>query len=150
MKGSEPRPEKAKRPAAPKTLSGSARKHWHKITKDLSSCGVLTLMDQDALALYCEIYARWVEAGDMVQKKGMVIADPRYAGKTTKDGQRITVPVLSPYFRASLKLSEQMKQMLCEFGMTPSSRSRIRAETAKPEDDFDAWQKKRRMAREGV
>ena len=107
-------------------------------------------MDKDALALYCELYAQWVQAGDMIQKKGMVIADPRYTGKTAKDGQRIVVPVLSPYFRASLKLSEQMKHMLCEFGMTPSSRTRVRAETDKPEDDFDAWQKKRRMAREGV
>ena len=150
----EPKASTVKRPAAPKNLSDNARKHWQKITKDLACCGVLTRMDQDALAIYCELYARWVEAGDMIQKKGMVIADLRYAGKTTKDGQRITVPVLSPYFRASLKLADQMKQMLTEFGMTPSSRTRIKADKDQPDDDFETWNQKqkdkRRIAREGV
>ena len=142
----EPKPEKVRRPLAPKSLSADARKHWKKIARDLEACGVLTLMDQDALALYCELYAQWVEAGDMIQKKGIVIADPRYLAKETP----VTVPIQSPYFMASLKLAEQMKAMLCEFGMTPSSRSRIRADSDKPGDDYEAWQKKRRMAREGV
>jgi len=143
----EPKPEKVKRPLPPKTLSAEARKHWKKICKDLAACGVLTLIDQDALAMYCELYAQWLEAGDMVRKKGMVIADPRYLAREKKP---VTVPIQSPYFVASLKLAEQMKQLLCEFGMTPSSRSRIRADTDKPGDDYEAWQKKRRMAREGV
>ena len=134
----------------PKTLSEEARKHWLKISKELEACGVLTLVDKDALAIYCELYAQWIDAGEMVRKKGMVIADPRYADRETKKGKAMVVPVLSPYFKASLKLSEQMKQMLCEFGMTPSSRSRIQSVSDQPEDDFDAWQKKRRMAREGV
>ena len=146
----EPKPEKTRRAPPPKTLSEEARKHWRKISKELEACGVLTQVDKDALAVYCELYAQWVEAGEMVKKKGMVIADPRYADRKTEKGRAMVVPVLSPYFKASLKLSEQMKQMLCEFGMTPSSRSRIRAEGDKPEDDFDAWQKRRRMSREGV
>ena len=146
----EPKPDKAKRPPAPRTLSELARKHWKRITKELEACGVLTNIDQDALAVYCELYAQWVEAGEMIKKKGMVIADPRYADRKTSEGRPMTVPVLSPYFKASLKLSEQMKQMLCEFGMTPSSRSRIRADTDKPEDEFEDWQKKRRVARDGV
>ena len=146
----EPKPEKVKRPPPPKTLSTEARKHWRKISKELETCGVLTQVDKDALALYCELYAQWLEAGEMIKKKGMVIADPRYADRKTEKGKAMVVPVLSPYFKASLKLSDQMKQMLCEFGMTPSSRSRIHSSKDEPDDDFEAWQKKRRMAREGV
>lgn len=146
----EPKPEKVKHSLPPKTLSDAAKKHWRVISKELEACGVLTRVDKDALAVYCELYAQWLEASEMIKKKGIVIADPRYADRKTEKGKSMVVPVLSPYFKASMKLSEQMKQMLCEFGMTPSSRSRIHAETDKPDDDFEAWQKKRRMAREGV
>ncbi len=147
MNHKEPKPDNRK-VTAPKNLSDEARKHWKTVVKNLGT--VITVMDQDALALYCELYAQWVDAGNMIKKKGMVIADPRYAGKKTDDGKTITVPVMSPYFRASMKLADQMKQMLCEFGMTPSSRTRIRADNPTAEDEFDAWQKKRRMAHEGV
>lgn len=146
----EPKPEKLKRSVAPKSLSDEARKHWKKISKDLESCGVLTLVDQDALAVYCELYAQWMEANEMVKKKGIVIADPRYADRKTEAGRPMTVPVLSPYFRASMKLADQMKQMLVEFGMTPSSRTRVSTSTDNPGDEFESWQKKRRIASEGV
>ncbi len=150
MNPREPKPEKLASPKPPRTLSTEARKHWRRITRDLESCGVLTNMDQDALSVYCELYAQWVEAGDMVRKKGMVIADPRYADRKTEKGKAMVVPVLSPYFRASLKLSDQMKQMLVEFGMTPSSRTRVQTGRDHAEDPFDEWQKKRRRAHEGV
>ncbi len=150
MNPNEPKPEKAGCPKAPKTLSIEARKHWRRITKDLEACGVLTNIDQDALAVYCELYAQWVEAGNMIRKKGMVIADPRYADRKTESGKAMVVPILSPYFRASMKLSDQMKQMLVEFGMTPSSRTRVQVRKDHPEDSFDNWQKQRRRASEGV
>lgn len=146
----EPRPVKLQKLTAPKTLSDAARKHWRSVARKLEKCGVLTVMDQDALALYCELYAQWVDANAMVQKKGMVIADARYRHKQSDPGQPVTVPVLSPYFRASLKLADQMKQLLGEFGMTPSSRTRIRSDKDAPDDEFETWQKKRQMAREGV
>lgn len=146
----EPKPEKLSNPEPPATLSADARKHWQTVTGILEHSGVLTAMDQDALAMYCELYSQWVEANRMIQSKGMVLADPRYVGKTTPDGQRMTVPMVSPYFKTSMKLAEQMKHLLCEFGMTPSSRTKIHASSDKPDDDYEAWQKKRRMAREGV
>lgn len=150
MNDKEPKPEKARRPPPPKTLSDSAKKHWRIISKELEACGVLTLVDKDALGIYCELYAQWVQASDMIQKKGIVIADPRYADKKTKADKPIVVPVLSPYFKASLKLAEQMKQMLCEFGMTPASRTRIQSDKEASEDNFDTWQKRNRQSKEGV
>ena len=146
----EPKPEKLSNPEPPATLSASAREHWHTVTCILERSGVLTAMDQDALAMYCELYCQWVEANRMIQTKGMVLADPRYVGKTTLNGQRMTVPMVSPYFKISMKLAEQMKHLLCEFGMTPSSRTKVHGSGTKPDDDYEAWQKKRRMAREGV
>ena len=59
-------------------------------------------------------------------------------------------PIINPRVRIANDHFKKLLNLWREFGMTPSSRSRIRAETDKPDDDFDAWQKKRRMAREGV
>ena len=130
------------RPKAPTSLSDEAKKHWRKVVGYLEDAGVLTAMDLDALTMYCELYSQWVEANDMIRKKGMVIADPRHKDRV--------VPMTNPYFRNALKLSEQMKAFLTEFGMTPSSRTRVAAANPKPNDEFEDWMKRRRMAKEGV
>lgn len=121
----------------PPGLNAAEKKHWKGIAADLEEAGILTLLDTQALRLYCRAYTGWLDANQKIDQYGPVI-------KNTHG------PALSPYFRLSDKYFNQLLAILREFGMTPSSRSRIRAETDKPEDDFDAWQKKRRMAREGV
>ena len=59
-------------------------------------------------------------------------------------------PIINPHVRIASEYFKQLTTIWREFGMTPSSRTRIHAESDKPEDDYEAWQKKRRMAREGV
>ena len=46
----------------------------------------------------------------------------------------------SPYLTVADQAMESMRKFLVEFGLTPSSRSRIRVETKKSaEDEFDAF-----------
>lgn len=149
----EPEPEKSDNTAAPCTLSSDAKDHWAEIAKELNNCGILTNLDKDALSVYCELYVHWLDACDMLNSKGMVIADPRHVNLKDEDGNRVVVPILSPYFTALLKISEQMKKLLCEFGMTPSSRTRVNAEKNSGDslEELSRKQKeKRRIAREGV
>lgn len=97
----------------PEWLSPSAKAHWGTIAQQLEDAGVLTTMDATALGMYCEAFARWQDAQQQVVKFGSVIKAPS------------GFPVQSPYLAVANKAFEQMMKMLVEFGMTPSSRSRV-------------------------
>ena len=104
--------------APPGYMSKAARKQWEITCPQLLDAGVMTDMDVDALAMYCEAFARWRDANEQIKKHGPVVM--------AKSG----FPVQSPYVAISNKAFDQMKSMLTEFGMTPSSRTRV--STVKP------------------
>ena len=71
----EPQPE----PGAemPDWLTEEARVHWPQVAKQLEdNVGVLTRMDQVALAIYCEKSAQYKEAHDRVVKHGTIVKSP--------------------------------------------------------------------------
>lgn len=111
----EPKPRQVV-PSCPKHLTKEAKRQWKKISKTLFRIGVLTEIDGTALSMYCDAWARWVDANEKLQKFGPVFKSP-------KSG----FPILSPYVAVASQAFEQMRRLLCEFGMTPSSRSRISA-----------------------
>ncbi|WP_439891590.1 phage terminase small subunit P27 family [Ralstonia sp. 25C] len=115
--GKRPLPEDEPKPPrgapAPEWLSVEAAKHWPTVAKQLEDAGVLTSMDAAALALYCEAFARWRHANEQVAKYGPVVKAPS------------GFPVQSPFLAIANKAFDQMAKMLIEFGMTPSSRSRV-------------------------
>ena len=108
----EPKPAVAI-PDCPDHLSDMAKVHWHDVAGKLLAAKILTVIDGDALTMYCETYARWVDANDHIKKFGMVVKAPS------------GYPCQSPYLSISNKAFEQMKSILVEFGMTPSSRTKI-------------------------
>lgn len=107
----EPTPE----PGAtmPSYLSPEAAAHWPTVADQLEAAGVLTRLDQSALALYCETFARWRYAMDHVAEHGAVIVSPSGLAKR------------SPHLVIADRAFEQMLKLLTEFGMTPSSRARV-------------------------
>ena len=111
----EPKPEKGA-PSCPPHIRKDkvAAREWRSIIKVLDAMGLLTKADRTALALYCEAYSRWIEAGEQVKKIGMVV-------KNAQTG----VVYQSPYLAIVNKAFEQIQKFLIEFGMTPSSRTRI-------------------------
>jgi len=122
----EPMPDRDKiKP--PDELTKAALKHWDIVVDQLMSAGIMTNLDNQALGIYCEAYAKWAEANAKISKHGMVIKAPS------------GYPVQSPYLSISNKAFEQMRAMLSEFGMTPSSRSRIKAEPKKIINEFDQF-----------
>jgi P27 family predicted phage terminase small subunit len=118
----------------PDYLSPSAAAHWPTVAEQLSNAGVLTSMDVAALALYCESFARWQEAQAMIAKTGLVV--PGQKGTLTQ----------SPYVVIGNAAFEQMRRLLIEFGMTPSSRSRVTKSGGTDDDEYGAFVKKPRKA----
>lgn len=122
MNKDEPKP-KADNIRMPDGLSDDAKKQWSKVSKQLKEAGIITNLDVHALALYCEAFARWKDANAKISKFGAVIKSPK------------GYPMTSPYFSISNKAFEQMKAILTEFGMTPSSRTRVASTKATKNDD---------------
>ena len=127
----EPTP-KADKVKMPFGLSGDAKKHWRVVSKQLIDAGVLTNLDVFALQMYCEAFARWAHANAQIQKYGPVVKTPN------------GFPAQSPYLQIANKAFDQMKGMLTEFGMTPSSRTRINAEPQQESDPLDDYLKRKR------
>lgn len=119
----EPKP-KVQTPTCPAHLSKAGRTEWRRIAPLLTNIGIMTKVDRAALAAYCQSYARWVEAEKKVAERGEVV-------KTTNDNI-----VINPYLSVANKAMDNMRKFLVEFGMTPSSRSRISAEKQDDDSDF--------------
>lgn len=121
---SEPRP-RAVLPRPPEHLSDEEKNKWKLVVKELHPLGLVTTIDKDALAFYCVLFVRWIKAEKMVREKGEIIK--------TAAGNIIQNPYLSIANRAL----EQLNRLGAEFGMTPSSRTRVKVELFDPEHELE-------------
>lgn len=120
---------KAERPPCPKHLQGEARTEWNRVTKQLLDIGVVTKVDRAALAAYCQCWARWVQAEEAMRQPDFLMIT------TTDNGY----PVVSPWLNVANTAMKQMLRFLTEFGMTPSSRSRVDRIIEPDEDDYESF-----------
>jgi len=118
-----------KLPKAPTHLSDAAKSEWRRTGKRLLTLGLVTELDGAAFGAYCQSYGRWAEAEEQLRKFGTVIKAPS------------GFLVQSPYLAIANRAMEQMMKAPIEFGMTPSSRSRVvaapKVEEADPFARFD-------------
>src|SRR5215472_13819257 len=103
-------------PSPPPALSEIARKEWRRVAKRLHAIGILTTIDRGALAAYCQAYGRWQQAEIALAAEGDLVI-------STRDGNLIQNPLVG----IANKSMADMVRYAVEFGMTPSSRSRIKA-----------------------
>lgn len=110
-------------PDPPSFLGEIALKEWGHKAPLLVKMGVLTEADNTALAAYCVQYERFVRA----EQK---LADGEYTEVTT-NGNEIAKALVGVSNRAA----DLMKKFLVEFGLTPSSRTRISANPSSEQDN---------------
>jgi P27 family predicted phage terminase small subunit len=122
LNDAEPKPER-KAPKCPTWLDKEAKKEWKRIATELEALGILTEVDMAAFAGYCQAYARWKEAEEFIAKHGTIIKSP--SGYWQQVPQ---VNIAQSYLKIMNKFCEQ-------FGLTPSSRSRISVESSSSEVD---------------
>ena len=91
---------------------------------DLAEMGLLSKADRPALAAYCTAWSRWVDAEAQVKKFGAVVKSPDKG-----------FPMKSPYLSIADQALELMRKLMVEFGLTPSSRSRIHVPAGGDEAD---------------
>jgi P27 family predicted phage terminase small subunit len=111
-------------PPRPEWLDEEARTEWERIVPELAAMGLMARADRAALAAYCTAWSRWVAAEAQVRKYGTIVKSPEKG-----------FPMKSPYLCVADQALETMRKLMVEFGLTPSSRSRIRVADGAPADD---------------
>jgi P27 family predicted phage terminase small subunit len=119
----EPKPP-AVIPKPPKMIQGEARKEWWRMGRLLYDAGLLTKIDGPALTAYCQPWATYCEAWEEIRRSGLVI-------KSSKNQ-----PMINPFLKVANIAQAQWTRMLIEFGLTPSSRSRVHVEKPVEESEF--------------
>lgn len=110
-----------KLPDPPDWLGSRAVTEWHRVGPYLVNMGLLTHNDLLTFAAYCANVQQMVEAVEDLREQGYTIIGAR--GITRN-------PALTAFTNAVSSL----RALAAEFGMTPSSRARIRL----PEDDGES------------
>lgn len=110
-------------PTAPAWLEGEARRMWDDVVAELSRLGLLKPIDEGALAAYCVTWQRFVDASEIVARTGLVL--------DTEKG-----PVKNPAVLIVESASKELRAWSAEFGLTPSSESRL-GKTEAPDGDDD-------------
>lgn len=120
-------------PGCPGHLLPDATEEWNRITPELVKLRVISHLDRAALAVYCQAYARWVQAETKLAELG----DTGLVDETPSGYRQI-----STWLQISNRAVEQMHKFLTEFGMSPSSRSRVTPGQAPQSDLFDLPEQK--------
>jgi len=123
----EPNP-RAEIPEPPKWLEEMGRKHWYQLVPELRQAGILTIIDGDTLAEYCQLWAYQAREHEFMKRH----ATKRYGAKPLDPKER------SHLLRTILLVSQQLTRLQSEFGMTPSSRTKIKVDKVKPDDSLEA------------
>lgn len=141
----EPKPSRVLGLKCPKWMGEHGKAEWKRITPELARLGLLTLIDQAALELYCCNYDNAVTNYlRMLGKKG---------DRKTEDGKDLDIFTADTGYQqptaafAMFKQScEQARKLLVEFGLSPAARTRLEVEVPKSEsntktsrDDFEGY-----------
>jgi len=118
-------------PEPPPHLDKEARAEWHRTIADLAAMGLLGQENRTTLAVYCQAWSRMVEAEKHVAKHGVLVPAPRTG-----------VPMVNPHLRIATAAAAEVTKLAAEFGMTPSSRTRVAGKAgasakASPWDSLD-------------
>lgn len=117
----EPKPE-IDIPECPPHLKRVAREEWKRITRELIKLKIITRVDRASLVAYCQAWEDYVNACKELEQEGAVIISDKGGAYQ------------NPWVSIKNSAMDRMVRISSEFGMTPSSRTRIKVE-APDEDD---------------
>ena len=124
----EPKP-KLGRPRIPDAVESdpTAKSRWHWVCDQLESMNLLAVTDQGLIAGYCLDYSMMLALWEVI-KGGQV-------SETDKDGRTKLKPEANQFHT----YSDRILKREAELGLTPSSRSRLKAPQNEEEDAFEQW-----------
>lgn len=112
----EIKPDKS-RVQCPDWLCETGKAEWDRIQDDLIDLNLLTNLDVNQLAIYCDAYAKYIEAAKQINEKGLTMEYTNKLGATNL--------VNNPYVQIATKYAEIVKKYCDEFGLSPVSRAKM-------------------------
>jgi P27 family predicted phage terminase small subunit len=120
----EPRP-RADVPRCPTWLDKGAKRKWKELAPELSRLGLLTIIDGDVLAAYCQAWAEFEHATKTLQAEGRTV--------TRGTGGKCDHPAVAQQ-RTVWKAIKEFAEF---FGLDPSSRGRLEVPAPDAVDPFE-------------
>lgn len=108
-------------PEPPPYLTGYAREEWERLSTELFRLKLLTVVDIQPLAAYCQAYDSFRTATEKI--KEMAVRDPVMGALMIKT--RHNSFMQNPLFLTARQSANDMVRYASEFGFTPAARSRI-------------------------
>ena len=124
-----------KPPEPPDDLIGYAREEWYRIVVEAFRLKLVTSVDIQPLAAYCDAYQRWRSAREKLA--AMAENDPLMAGLLVKTKAGGAAP--NPLVFLVQSAARDMVRFAGEFGLTPAARSRIKATDAIGDGEFTGF-----------
>jgi len=134
-------------PNAPSWIWPEAKKEWKRLGAELERYGLISKLDRAALVLYCQAWARLVWAETMLSRAMKVAEERRIEaearGEEWKGGDGIMVPspngslVYSHHWVVQRRAAQEVHWYLQSFGLSPSSRSRVKTSSNRQGALFD-------------
>lgn len=118
-------------PQKPEDLSPHAGYMWDKIVDELPRVGLLKELDEFALRVGCETYARWREAVDMRLQSAREAPENR--GLLARNSQGLTS---APWIGIEERASREFRAWVAEFGLSPAAEMKL-AKDGDANDDLD-------------
>lgn len=116
-RGDEPEPESGA-PRKPEWLDARAGAVWDELVAVLEGMGVLSVADGAILSRYCELWIDWREANEWIRKNGT-----SYPLRDKSGGVKCFMQF--PQVGVRNHIGAELRRIECEFGLTPSARTRI-------------------------
>jgi len=115
----EMKPESIKNiPYPPEWLGEIAKREWYAITKELHKLKILTNLDLSMLAIYCNEIQTYIECQEMMKNKSRIQIIKNPDGTIKSQNQNAYQRIANDSVMKAIKIAS-------EFGLTPSSRTRI-------------------------
>lgn len=146
----EPMPETAE-PDMPVGLNAVAQEEWRRIVPILLKNKVLTVADGAALAGYCRTFAMIRQAQAEIDALGITLKEPIYGTEIDPVTQKPKVIAVKIKKNPAVTVAHECERLLrayeSDFGMSPSSRSRVTVSPDAPKDPMEEFLRKGRAAK---
>lgn len=117
-------------PPMPPDLCDLAVEAWERLVPQLAELRIIGRIDADALRLWCETWALWRRARDLIEEQGFTTSYTDVDG-TERITARPEVNMERRYYRDLLTFGR-------DFGLTPSSRSGLKVAGDEEVDPLEA------------
>ena len=102
-------------PDPPDWLSAEAQEKYAEVATALGNVGIVTHIDADILTLYSATWVEWKRATQASLDRGLTVVSGKGEERT------------APHVLVAGKSLMQLRALAAELGMSPSSRSRVKA-----------------------